>query len=124
LKEKEAAAAIGGNRQVRKVEATGEEEVLVKQQEEFIAPTKTKNVKSKAPKTKNILEFDATFADELPKPTSTRGRGNNTRGPRGNNTRGGRGPRGNNTRGPRGNTRGPKQAGPSINDEANFPSLA
>ncbi|CCH46882.1 Suppressor protein STM1 [Wickerhamomyces ciferrii] len=121
LKEQEAALGVNSARNVRQVQSSGDDEVIAKQEEVFIAPTKTKNVKSKALKTKQFLDFDATFADEAPRPQSTRG--NNTRGGRGprGNTRG-RGPRGgNNTRGPK----GPKQAsGPSINDEANFPSLA
>lgn len=122
LKEKEAAASIGAQRSIRKVESTGDEEVIAKEEESFIAPSKSKNLKQKALKTKNILEFDATFSDE--KPASTRGgaRGNNTRGPRGA-TRG-RGPRGNNTRGSRGGKAPRAASGPSINDEANFPSLA
>lgn len=122
LKEQES-STFGAAREVRKVESTGDDEVIVKQEESFIIPTKTKNVKSKALKTKNILDFDATFSDDLPKPTSTRGRGSNTRGPRGNNTRGARAPRGNSTRGPRGG-KGPRPAAPALNDEANFPSLA
>lgn len=119
LKEKEA-STIGAAREIRKVESAGDDEVLVKEQESFIAPTKTKNVKSKALKNKTFLDFDATFADDLPKPTSTRGRGNNTRG-RGSNTRGRGNARGG--RAPRGG-KAPKADAPSINDEANFPSLA
>lgn len=122
LKEREASATIGSQREIRKVESTGDEEVIAKEQESFIAPSKSKNLKQKALKTKNILEFDATFSDDLPKPAPTRGGRGNARGPRGA-TRG-RGPRGNSTRGPRGGKAPRASSGPSINDEANFPSLA
>lgn len=119
LKEQEAAAPAV-TAPTRTVEAVNEEDIIVKEQESFIQATKTKNLKSKTLKTKTYLDFDATFSDELPKSTPSRGgarggargRGNSTRGPRGGkSSRGDRAPR------------PTKNAAPAIND-VDFPSLA
>ncbi|OWB71257.1 DNA binding protein [[Candida] boidinii] len=61
-------------------------EVLVKETETLIDATSVKKTKSKAKKEKNILAFEATFADEVPEKRTT------TRGPRA--ARGGNKPRG------------------------------
>lgn len=107
-------------RAARKVEALDDAAVVVKEQEDFIAATKTKNVKSKALKTKQTLDFEATFADETftPSAPSSRGGRGSSRGGRGGNASRGRGA----AKGaaPKGK-KGP--AGPAVND-VNFPSLA
>lgn len=84
--------------------------IAAKEQEVFAKPTKVKTLKSKQLKTKEVLEFDATFADSNP-------RGG---------FRGGRGGRGNH-RGGRGGHRGGKsnaQEKPKTLDTKNLPSLA
>ncbi|CDR38318.1 CYFA0S02e00254g1_1 [Cyberlindnera fabianii] len=117
LKEKEAAAAAANSqREGRKVEAVNEEDIIVKEQEVFVPASKEKKVKSKALKTKNFLDFDATFSDDLPKASprtsAPRGRG---QGPK----RGSSAPRG-----ARGAAKaGPKKSAPQLTEE-NFPSLA
>ncbi|CCF56892.1 hypothetical protein KAFR_0B05960 [Kazachstania africana CBS 2517] len=55
-------------------------ELFVKEQEVYVPATKVKSVKSKQLKTKQFLDFDATFSDSLPKQKRT-----NVKGPRKNN---------------------------------------
>lgn len=121
LKEQEEQNSMEANRATRTVAAVDNADIIVKEEEDFIAASKTKNLKNKQLKTKNYLDFDATFADELPRPSSGRGpRGNFRGGARG--ARGSsRGARGNNLRGA---SRGGKvpAKGPKM-DEENFPSL-
>ena len=62
-------------------------ELFVKEEEEYAPATKVKNVKSKQLKTKNFLDFSATFSDALPKERKNFG----GRGGRGDSRRGGRG---------------------------------
>ncbi|SCV04640.1 LAMI_0H17744g1_1 [Lachancea mirantina] len=84
-----------------------EAELLVKREEVYAEPTKVKAVKNKQQKSKQYLDFDATFADSKPKPRSFE-----NKAPR-------RGGKPKNTRG------APKAADkkPVVNAE-NFPSLA
>ncbi|CDK29761.1 unnamed protein product [Kuraishia capsulata CBS 1993] len=108
--------SLGGTtRAVRQVE-TDAEKTEIKAQEEFAPATASKKQREKARKVKNIVEFDAVFADEVPPPRSgaTRGRGGargSSRGgaPRAESTRPpreSRPPRGDSTKGARGGARG------------------
>ncbi|ODV70951.1 Stm1p CYBJADRAFT_192348 [Cyberlindnera jadinii NRRL Y-1542] len=117
------ASNTSSQREARKVEAVDEAAVIVKVEEEFIPQTKSKKEKSKTLKTKQYLDFSATFADEAPAQHESSFRGG--RGGRGSsrgNARGSRGGKNNAARTPR----APKAShatGPSLTEE-NFPSLA
>lgn len=96
----------------RKVEAIEGAELFVKQEEEYVPATKVKTIKSKQLKTKQFLDFDATFNDNTQRPKRTFDR---------NNRRGGKGPRKNNS--------GKKVNGNAVQrdssiDTKNLPSLA
>ena len=65
--------------EVKKVEATTDAELYVKEEEVLVEATKVKNVKSRQQKTKEFLNFDATFVDSSAKPKREFGN-NNRRG--------------------------------------------
>ncbi|CCD26966.1 Stm1p NDAI_0J00740 [Naumovozyma dairenensis CBS 421] len=90
-------------------------ELFVKKEEDYVPATKTKNVKSKQLKTKNFLDFSATFSDSLPQQKG--GRKNfNGKGDR-------RGGKSNNNRQGKRSDANPVQRNASI-DTSNLPSLA
>lgn len=107
-------------------------ENFVKKEEEVVAPSKVKNLKSKQLKAKEYLNFDATFSDALPQRQGNNNRrgGSSRGGARGGSPRGGA--RGGNRGGARGGNRGNAQSNKGGNpvqvhreiDTSNLPSLA
>lgn len=103
----------------RKVDAIEGAELFVKPEEEYVPATKVKTIKSKQLKTKQFLDFDASFNDNTQKPKRSFDRNNNNN----NGRRGGnRSPRKNNNSGKKVNGNA-VQRDSSI-DTKNLPSLA
>ena len=115
---------LDGAKKLRKANGGAEqkwnsEEKIEKTQEAYFASTHQKKAKSKAPKEKVFLEFDAVFADEQPQSSRGGFRGGKRGGSRGD-SRGSS--RGNGRGNSRGNSRGGLRGGKSYN-ERDFPSL-
>ncbi|KAI5968384.1 hypothetical protein CANMA_002375 [Candida margitis] len=119
---------LDGAKKLRKANEGAEqkwnsEEKIEKTQEEYFASTHQKKTKSKAPKEKVFLEFDAVFADEQPQEPRGGFRGEKRGGFRGNSRGNNRGNgRGSSRGNSRGNSRGGLRGGKSFN-ENDFPSL-
>lgn len=132
-------ASLDGNKAVRAANEGNEdkwtsEERIVRQEEENVTLSLKKKAKSKNHKEKKFLDFEATFADEIPESDSTRARGSfrgsrgTTRGARGS-TRGSRGSRGS-ARGARGSStvvdvssKPSESSKVNLADDKKFPSL-
>lgn len=76
--------------EAKKVEALNNAELFVKETEVLAEATKVKNVKSKQPKTKEYLNFDAVYVDSNPRPKRDFDNKNRRGGRGGKSTRGGR----------------------------------
>lgn len=121
---------LDGNKNVRNANEGNEskwnsDQQIVKEKEEYVAPSVEKKTKAKSQKEKKFLDFDAKFADEVPAPReSFRGGRGSSRGGRGS-SRGGRGAsRGGKVpiRGGKG-PRGESGKLPNLTDDKKFPSL-
>lgn len=96
---------------VKKVEALNDAELFKKETEVLAEATKIKNVKSKPQKTKEFLDFDATFVESNPRPRREFDNKNRRGGRGGRAARGGR------------NTANPVHTNGSI-DTKNLPTLS
>lgn len=114
LNQSQEAATLNKVAEAKQVEQIEGTELFVKEQEEYVPATKVKTLKSKQLKTKQFLDFDATFQDAQ-KPKRSFDRKNNN-----NNRRGGKAPRKSNNKSTNGNA---VQKDNSI-DTKNLPSLA
>lgn len=89
--QQQASGSLNKTPEVKKVEALNNAELFNKETEVLAEATKVKNVRSKPQKTKEFLNFDATFVDSNPRPKRDFDNKNNRRGGRGGKpTRGGR----------------------------------